>query len=217
MEPSRRSQRGLDWFAFFLADVQTGWGPFVAAYLTSVAWSATRHRADPDHRHAGRPRSADSRRRAGRSRARQALCSLRSACSRSAAARSCSRFGRPSASSLSPRCCTRSRAASSGRCSPRSASGWSAMRLQRPARTQRPLPVARQRDCRRRDGRLGLLFLQSGDLLSHRGARHPDTHRAGADPAERDRSRSGARRRAQERSRLLVRCALQASRATERC
>jgi MFS family permease len=39
MQPSRRSQRGLDWFAFFLADVQTGWGPFVAAYLTSVNWS----------------------------------------------------------------------------------------------------------------------------------------------------------------------------------
>ena len=36
---SRRSERGLDWFAFFLADVQTGWGPFVAAYLTSMAWT----------------------------------------------------------------------------------------------------------------------------------------------------------------------------------
>jgi MFS family permease len=37
--PSAHSQRALDAFAFFLADVQTGWGPFVAAYLTSVAWS----------------------------------------------------------------------------------------------------------------------------------------------------------------------------------
>ena len=35
---SYRSQRGLDWFAFFLADIQTGWGPFVAAYLTSQSW-----------------------------------------------------------------------------------------------------------------------------------------------------------------------------------
>lgn len=35
----RRSERGLDWFTFFLADVQTGWGPFVAAYLTSMAWT----------------------------------------------------------------------------------------------------------------------------------------------------------------------------------
>ena len=33
------SQRGLDWFTFFVADVQTGWGPFVAAYLFSVAWT----------------------------------------------------------------------------------------------------------------------------------------------------------------------------------
>ncbi|MGB8125421.1 MAG: MFS transporter, partial [Pseudolabrys sp.] len=31
--------RGLDWFAFFVADIQTGWGPFVATYLTSVAWT----------------------------------------------------------------------------------------------------------------------------------------------------------------------------------
>lgn len=37
--PSPRSLRGLDWFAFFMADIQTGWGPFVAAYLTSAAWS----------------------------------------------------------------------------------------------------------------------------------------------------------------------------------
>ena len=36
---SHRSQVGLDWFAFFVADIQTGWGPFVAAYLTSVAWT----------------------------------------------------------------------------------------------------------------------------------------------------------------------------------
>ncbi len=38
-QPSCRSQRGLDWFAFFLADIQTGWGPFVAAYLTSNSWT----------------------------------------------------------------------------------------------------------------------------------------------------------------------------------
>ncbi len=36
---SGQSLRGLDWFAFFAADIQTGWGPFVAAYLTSVAWT----------------------------------------------------------------------------------------------------------------------------------------------------------------------------------
>ena len=36
---SLRSLRGLDWFAFFVADIQTGWGPFVATYLTSVMWT----------------------------------------------------------------------------------------------------------------------------------------------------------------------------------
>src|SRR5205823_7169922 len=37
--PSRQSSRGLDWFIFFLADVQTGFGPFVAVYLTSQQWT----------------------------------------------------------------------------------------------------------------------------------------------------------------------------------
>lgn len=36
---SARSLKGLDWFNFFLADVQTGVGPFVAVYLASVHWS----------------------------------------------------------------------------------------------------------------------------------------------------------------------------------
>jgi MFS family permease len=31
--------RGLDWFIFFLADVQTGFGPFVAVYLTTEKWT----------------------------------------------------------------------------------------------------------------------------------------------------------------------------------
>jgi MFS family permease len=37
--PSDRSLRGLDWFIFFLADVQTGFGPFVAVYLTTQKWT----------------------------------------------------------------------------------------------------------------------------------------------------------------------------------
>ena len=37
--PSGASQRGLDWFIFFLADVQTGFGPFVAVYLTTQKWT----------------------------------------------------------------------------------------------------------------------------------------------------------------------------------
>jgi predicted MFS family arabinose efflux permease len=37
--PCRESLRGLDWFIFFLADVQTGFGPFVAVYLTTQKWT----------------------------------------------------------------------------------------------------------------------------------------------------------------------------------
>jgi len=37
--PSARSLRGLDWFVFCLADVQTGFGPFVAVYLTAQKWT----------------------------------------------------------------------------------------------------------------------------------------------------------------------------------
>jgi MFS family permease len=37
--PTRRSLRGLDWFVFFVADVQTGFGPFVAVYLTAQKWT----------------------------------------------------------------------------------------------------------------------------------------------------------------------------------
>jgi MFS family permease len=33
------SQRGLDWFAFFLADVQVAFGPFLAMYLTAEKWT----------------------------------------------------------------------------------------------------------------------------------------------------------------------------------
>jgi predicted MFS family arabinose efflux permease len=36
---SRRSLRGLDWFVFFVADVQTGFGPFIAVYLTTQKWT----------------------------------------------------------------------------------------------------------------------------------------------------------------------------------
>jgi len=38
-EPSQQSLRALDWFSFFVADMQAGFGPFIAAYLTAEAWS----------------------------------------------------------------------------------------------------------------------------------------------------------------------------------
>ena len=37
--PSRRSLRGLDWFVFFLADAQVGFGPLIAVYLTAQKWT----------------------------------------------------------------------------------------------------------------------------------------------------------------------------------
>ncbi len=40
--PSSRSELGLDWLNFFIADVQTGFGPFVAVYLASQGWSQGR-------------------------------------------------------------------------------------------------------------------------------------------------------------------------------
>ena len=39
--PSLASRRALDWFVFFLADVQTGFGAFVSVYLTAQKWTQT--------------------------------------------------------------------------------------------------------------------------------------------------------------------------------
>ncbi len=39
LAPSRASLRGLDWFIFFVADVQTGFGPFISVYLTAQRWT----------------------------------------------------------------------------------------------------------------------------------------------------------------------------------
>jgi predicted MFS family arabinose efflux permease len=38
-QPSTRTLRGLDWLNFFLADVQTGVGPFLAIYLAGYGWN----------------------------------------------------------------------------------------------------------------------------------------------------------------------------------
>lgn len=40
--PSVRTLRGLDWLNFFLADVQTGVGPFLAIYLAAYGWNEQR-------------------------------------------------------------------------------------------------------------------------------------------------------------------------------
>ncbi len=36
----KRSQYGVDGFAFFLADAQVGFGPFLTVYLTSEKWTS---------------------------------------------------------------------------------------------------------------------------------------------------------------------------------
>lgn len=36
---STRSRRGLDWMNFFIADVQEGFGAFIAFYLADLKWS----------------------------------------------------------------------------------------------------------------------------------------------------------------------------------
>lgn len=36
---SPESQRGLDWFTFFVANLQTGFGPFLAVYLATQKWT----------------------------------------------------------------------------------------------------------------------------------------------------------------------------------
>lgn len=36
---SRDNNRKLDWFIFFVADVQTGFGPFLSVYLTTEKWT----------------------------------------------------------------------------------------------------------------------------------------------------------------------------------
>src|SRR5580704_15391840 len=37
--PSRESLMGLDWFTFSVANVQTGFGPFISVYLTEQKWT----------------------------------------------------------------------------------------------------------------------------------------------------------------------------------
>ncbi|MGH7030119.1 MAG: MFS transporter, partial [Stellaceae bacterium] len=34
-----RHLRGLDWLNFFVANFQTGFGPFISVYLTSAGWT----------------------------------------------------------------------------------------------------------------------------------------------------------------------------------
>ena len=35
------SERGLDWLNLFVGNIQTGFGPFIAVYLTTRGWTQT--------------------------------------------------------------------------------------------------------------------------------------------------------------------------------
>src|SRR6202011_1255855 len=37
----RSAERGLDWLNLFVANIQTGFGPFIAVYLTTQGWTQT--------------------------------------------------------------------------------------------------------------------------------------------------------------------------------
>ena len=39
--PSSSAERGLDWFNLFVANIQTGFGPFIAVYLSGQSWTQT--------------------------------------------------------------------------------------------------------------------------------------------------------------------------------
>jgi MFS family permease len=40
-EVSSAAERGLDWLNLFIANIQTGFGPFIAVYLTTQGWTQT--------------------------------------------------------------------------------------------------------------------------------------------------------------------------------
>ena len=40
-KPEKAAGRGLDWLNLFVANVQTGFGPFLSVYLTTAGWTQT--------------------------------------------------------------------------------------------------------------------------------------------------------------------------------
>ena len=123
--PSRQSQRGLDWFIFFLADVQTGFGPFVAVYLTTQKWTQVEigfvlSIGGIVGLIGQMPGGAI----VDAARSERLVASLAVATIGVLRARIC-RYGRSFRSWSQPQRCMRPRAACSVRRSPRSASAWS--------------------------------------------------------------------------------------------
>ena len=200
LAPSRRSLRGLDWFIFFVADVQTGFGPFVSVYLTTQRWtqvdiglvlSADRlrlaYRADAGRR-IGRCRSLRARRRrhfdCGDLRERAHLCGAADFSGRAGG------IGAARAGELRAR---------PGHCGDQSRTGRPC-RDRRTVRPQCTLRLGRQRPGGRRHGRLRLSALRTRRVRRHRTAAGASAVRAAVDLRERNRSRAGARRAAAPKS-----------------
>ena len=141
---------------------------------------AVGHRADPDGRDARRHGAANSHRRAGRSRPRQTP------------ARGGRRGGNQRQRSPAGIVADLQRGAwRKGAARDRELSRWTGSRRDQPrarrpypagqqARPQCPLPLTRQCDRCRTDGRRCPLLFEPGDLLPHRRIRRPDAHRVGA-------------------------------------
>ena len=150
MKPYRRHPSRSRLVRLFVADVQTGFGPFVAVYLTAREMDAGRYRSRPFHV-AASWRWSDK--------FRAAPCWTVGRCGRLVAgiavalisASAIAYAGWPTlpVSSLRPPSCTRRQVACSAPPSPPSAWVSSARRDRRAARAQRALCLDRRRPCRR--------------------------------------------------------------------
>ena len=193
--PSRRSRRGLDWFVFFVADVQTGFGPVHRGLPDIAEVDPDRHRLRPHRGRADLAVRADPRRRPARSpaiaparswnrgrhhlRERADPCAVADVSGRDALAHPAGRRelrAGPGDRGPQPR--------------PRAA-----LACRRTVRPQRGVCLGRHRPRGRSDGRLRLLFFQPGRVLRHGPARHSGADRADADQAERHQCDTLARRR----------------------
>ena len=204
--PSVSSQRGLDWFIFFVADVQTGFGPFVSVYLTSMAWTQVDIGLDADHR---QPRGASP------ARCRAAPSSTRRAPSASSPAIAVVLIGLSALMyalwPVYPAVLSASVLHAAASCVLGPAMAAISLGLvghagiERTPRPQRALRLDRQRRRGRRHGRVRLLHLQPRGLFRHRAAAGAGPDRAAPTSAP-ARSIRSAPMAARPRSRRNGRC-----------
>ncbi len=199
-QPSRQSLRGLDWFIFFLADVQTGFGPFIAVYLTTQKWTQVEiglvlSIGGVVGLIGQMPGGAI----VDAARSERLVAGLAIAAIGCSRARLCGLADLSGGGDRGDPARGRELRARSGDRRDQPRSGRTA-RDRRTARAQRPLCVARQRRCRGRDGHLRLSSLQPLGVSRHLHSGDSDAAGAFAHPRERSRCRprawrGGARRR----------------------